>query len=207
MLNALVLQKLIEARLTDIEHRESERLRGARPCQSKPAFAPYNSPKWMNDDFGLRAQLIDAGREVFELRQAQKVLRAKQSRPVSGMVSGRASQPTAGGNMRALVWIVAFLLTGCSGAMKAVSADQKDMLDIVYQDGVGTRNVQAKSSSGENFVGTLVWIKDPGTAGRYRGALVGDKGRTLQVEMECNTFTAKCVGTARDNVGTGYFIR
>ena len=91
--------------------------------------------------------------------------------------------------------------------MKAISANQSETIKISYEDGFGKRDIQATSSSGEKFIGSLVWIKDVGSSGRYRGALIGDKGRTLQVEMECNTFTATCVGTAKDNTGTGFFIR
>lgn len=91
--------------------------------------------------------------------------------------------------------------------MKAISGNQNETIKILYEDGFGTRDIKATSSTGENFIGTLIWIKDAGAAGRYRGALIGDKGRTLQVEMECNTFTTKCVGTARDNTGAGFFIR
>ena len=103
--------------------------------------------------------------------------------------------------------IVTIFLAGCGGGMRAISANQSESINISYQDGFGTRDIQATSSAGENFIGTLIWIKDVGNSGRYRGALIGDKGRTLQVEMECNTFTTKCVGTARDNTGAGFFIR
>ena len=103
--------------------------------------------------------------------------------------------------------LAAMFLAGCGGSMRAISTDQSETIKISYQDDFGTRDIQATSSAGENFIGTLIWIKDAGTAGRYRGALTGDKGRTLQVEMECNTFTTKCVGTARDNTGAGFFIR
>ncbi len=99
------------------------------------------------------------------------------------------------------------LVCGCGGSMRGISADQRETIRISYQDGFGTRDIQATSSAGEKFIGTLVWIKDIGAVGRYKGALVGDSGRTLQVEMECNTFTAKCVGTARDNTGALFFIR
>ena len=91
--------------------------------------------------------------------------------------------------------------------MRGISADQSETIKILYEDGSGTRDIQATSSTGENFVGTLIWIKDPGPSGRYRRALIGDKGRTLQVEMECNVWTTKCVGTAMDNTGAGFFIQ
>ena len=99
------------------------------------------------------------------------------------------------------------LLFACQGSMHAISVDQRETLAVSYSDGMGTRDIRAVSSEGETFSGTLIWIKDPGTSGRYLGALIGDKGRTLQIELECNTFTAKCVGTARDNNGYIFFIK
>jgi len=103
--------------------------------------------------------------------------------------------------------ISVLLLVGCSGGMRAISIDLSETIDISYQDGFGVRNVQATSSKGETFTGPLIWIKDAGSAGRYRGTLTGNKGRTLQVVMECNTSKTKCVGNARDNVGVEYLIR
>lgn len=109
--------------------------------------------------------------------------------------------------IRTYLVLAVIFFAGCGGNMRAISADQSETIKIAYQDGAGTREIQATSSAGENFIGTLIWIKVAGPSGRYRGALIGDKGRTLQVEMECNTWTTKCVGTARDNTGAGFFIR
>lgn len=98
-------------------------------------------------------------------------------------------------------------LAGCAGGMKAVSSDQRETLSISYLDGISSRDITAVSSTGETFSGTLVWIKDAGSSGRYRGALMGDKGRTLEVLMECNTFTGKCVSTARDTIGLAFYVQ
>lgn len=97
-------------------------------------------------------------------------------------------------------------LSGCAGGLKAVSMDQSEQISVNYNDGFGTREIDAISSSGERFIGTLIWIKDPGSSGRYRGAVIGDKGRTLSVELECNTFTTKCVGTAKASTGQMFSI-
>jgi len=102
--------------------------------------------------------------------------------------------------------ITLIFLAGCSGGLKAVSMDQSEQIAFNYNDGFGTREVNAISSSGERFVGTLIWIKDLGSSGRYRGSVIGDKGRTLSVELECNTFTTKCVGTAKASTGQMFSI-
>ena len=98
------------------------------------------------------------------------------------------------------------VLTSCAGGMKALSVNQNEQISIEYHDGFGTREVDAISSSGERFTGTLIWIKDPGYSGRYRGGLMGDRGRTLSVELECSSFTTRCVGTAKDNTGQIFHI-
>ena len=97
-------------------------------------------------------------------------------------------------------------LTSCGGGWKAVSVDQKEQLSMDYHMGFGTCEVNAISSSGERFNGELIWIKDTGSSGRYRGLLIGNKGRTLSVELECSTFTTKCVGTAKANTGQTFHI-
>ena len=105
-----------------------------------------------------------------------------------------------------VMFITLGFLPSCAGGLKAVSVDQNEQISIEYHDGFGTREVDAISSSGERFNGTLIWIKDPGSSGRYRGLLIGNKGRTLSVELECSTFTTKCVGTAKANTGQIFHI-
>ena len=106
-----------------------------------------------------------------------------------------------------VLWMFAVVvLTSCAGGLKAVSVDQGEQISIQYNDGYGTREVDAISTTGERFNGTLIWIKDPGSSGHYRGGLVGNKGRTLSVELECSTFTTRCVGTAKSNTGQIFHI-
>ena len=99
-----------------------------------------------------------------------------------------------------------FVLTNCGGGWKAISVNQDEHISMKYDMGFGTCEVDATSSSGERFNGTLIWIKDPGSSGRYRGGLIGNKGRTLSVELECNTVTTRCVGTAKANTGQIFHI-
>ena len=110
--------------------------------------------------------------------------------------------------LRILILLIAVsLLISCTGSMLAISSDQTESLSIDFEDGMGTRDVIALSSNGERFLGTLIWIKDAGSSGRYKGALVGSDGRTLDVKLECNTFTTKCVGTGVTKEGKLFFIR
>ena len=98
------------------------------------------------------------------------------------------------------------ILSACAGGMYAISSDQSESMSIKYNDGMGTRDVVAKSSVGETFIGTLIWIKDLGASGHYKGGLIGDEGRTIEVVLECNVFTTKCVGTGRADDGKAFFI-
>ena len=110
--------------------------------------------------------------------------------------------------MRGYVFIVLFawLLAGCQGGMKAMSADQGEVISLAYQDGMGTRDVHGSSTSGESFSGSLLWTKDQRSTGNYRGVLVGENGRTLQVALGCNALKRKCAGTARDNNGLAFIV-
>ena len=78
--------------------------------------------------------------------------------------------------MRGYVFIVLFawLLAGCQGGMKAMSADQGELISLAYQDGMDTRVVHGSSTSGESFSGSLLWTKDERKSGNYCGVLVGE---------------------------------
>jgi hypothetical protein len=99
------------------------------------------------------------------------------------------------------------ILTNCGGGWKAVSVDQNEQISMEYNKKFGTAEVDAISSSGERFNGTLIWIPDSGYSGRYRGSLIGNKGRRLSVELECNIGTGQCVGTAKANTGQIFHIQ
>ena len=110
--------------------------------------------------------------------------------------------------MRGYVFIVLFawLLAGCQGGMKAMSANQEEVISLAYQDGMATRDVHGSSTSGESFSGSLLWTNDQRGSGKYRGVLVGENGRTLQVALGCNSLKRKCAGTARDNNGSVFLV-
>jgi len=110
--------------------------------------------------------------------------------------------------MKGYVFIVffAFLLAGCQEGMKAMSANQKEVISLVYQDGMAARDVHGSSTSGESFSGSLLWTNDQRGSGKYRGVLVGENGRTLQVALGCNSLKRKCAGTAKDNNGSVFYV-
>lgn len=110
--------------------------------------------------------------------------------------------------MKGFVFIVsfAFLLAGCQGGMKAMSANQKEVISLAYQDGVAARDVHGSSTSGESFSGSLLWTNGQRGSGKYHGVLVGENGRTLQVALGCNSLKRKCAGTARDNDGSVFLV-
>jgi hypothetical protein len=110
--------------------------------------------------------------------------------------------------MRRYVFIglFALLLASCQGGMKAMSADQGELISLAYQDDGDTRDVHGSSTSGESFSGSLLWTKDERNSGNYRGVLAEENGRTLQVELKCNALKRKCAGTARDNNGLAFIV-
>ena len=110
--------------------------------------------------------------------------------------------------MRGFVFIVLFawLLAGCQGGMKAMSADQGELISLAYQDDGDTRDVHGSSTSGESFSGSLLWTKDERNSGNFRGDLIGENERTLQVAIKCNSLKRKCAGTARDNNGLAFNV-
>jgi len=110
--------------------------------------------------------------------------------------------------MKGFVFVLsfAFLLAGCQGGMRAMSANQKEVISLAYQEGKATRDVHGSSTSGESFSGSLHWTKDKRGSGKYRGVLVGENGRTLQVALGCNALKRKCAGTARDNSWSVFLV-
>jgi len=110
--------------------------------------------------------------------------------------------------MKGCFFIVLFacLLAGCQGKMKALSANQEEIISLAYQDDKNTRDVRGSSTSGESFSGSLLWTKGRRGSGDYRGVLVGVNGRTLQVALGCNALKRKCAGTAKDNNGAVFLV-
>lgn len=105
-----------------------------------------------------------------------------------------------------IIVLSAWLLAGCQGSMKVMSANQGEVISLAYQDSMETREVHGISTSGEAFSGSLLWTKGQRNSGKYRGVLVGENGRTLQVALGCNALKRKCAGTAKDNQGSVFFV-
>ena len=105
-----------------------------------------------------------------------------------------------------VVVLFALLLAGCQGSMKVLSANQEEVISLAYQDNKNTRGVRGVSTTGESFSGNLTWTKGQRSSGNYRGVLVGENGRTLQVVVGCNSVKQKCAGTAKDSNGAVYFV-
>ncbi len=105
-----------------------------------------------------------------------------------------------------VIVLFALLLAGCQGGMKVMSANQEEVISLAYQDNMETRGVHGVSTSGESFSGSLRWTKGQRSSGNYRGVLVGENGRTLQVVLGCNSLKQQCAGTATDNNGSVYFV-
>ena len=102
--------------------------------------------------------------------------------------------------------LFAWLLAGCQGSMKVLSANQEEVISLTYQDSMETRDVHGTSTSGESFSGSLLWTKGQRNSGKYRGVVVGESGRTIQVALGCNALKQQCAGTARDNNGLAFFV-
>jgi hypothetical protein len=110
--------------------------------------------------------------------------------------------------MKGYVVIVlsACLLAGCQGRMKVLSANKGEIISLAYQERTNTRDIHGVSTSGEAFSGSLLWTKGQRSSGKYRGVLVGENGRTLQIALGCNTLKRQCAGTAKDNNGSVFFV-
>ena len=105
-----------------------------------------------------------------------------------------------------VIVLFALLTAGCQGGMKVLSANQEEVISLAYQDNKETRGIRGVSTSGESFSGSLIWTKGQRSSGKYRGVLVGENGRTLQVALGCNALKRKCAGTARDNSGSVFLV-
>lgn len=105
-----------------------------------------------------------------------------------------------------VVVLLALLLAGCQGGMKVLSENQEEVISLLYQDNLETRGIHGVSTSGESFSGSLLWTKGQRSSGSYRGTLVGENGRTLQVVLGCNSLKQQCAGTAKDSNGAVYFV-
>jgi len=94
---------------------------------------------------------------------------------------------------------------------------------------MGQTTVTIELPSGEKLHGNLVWIPpggsvssaivttDQGSAlaggissgntGMYVGAIIGDRGTTMRIQLLCNTFTGRCAGAGQTSEGAVYDIQ
>ena len=106
------------------------------------------------------------------------------------------------------VGLISILLTGCQPGLQALSVNQGETLSLTYEDNGNKRDVKGVSTTGESFNGSLIWGGDINgkSHGQYQGTIIGDKGRSLQVVLECNRLQLRCTGTAKDNNGAHFYI-
>lgn len=123
-----------------------------------------------------------------------------------------------------------FLLTlsGCSGAMTLIPRSGGQPIQADYNDGMGNTVVTTQLPGGETLKGKLIWIPPGGTIstallstnqgagyatgmttgnkGMYIGAIAGDRGTTMRIELLCNAFTGGCAGVGQTDDGALYDI-
>lgn len=96
-------------------------------------------------------------------------------------------------------------------------------LQATYQDSMGQTTINAVLPNGEKLHGNLIWIPPgggvstalvttgqgsavasgmtSGNRGMYVGSIVGDRGTTMRIELLCNVWTGKCVGSGQTSDG------
>jgi len=121
-----------------------------------------------------------------------------------------------------------FTLSGCSGTMTFIPRSGGQPIQADYSDGMGNTVVTTRLLGGETLKGKLIWIPPGGTIsttllstnqdavsatgmttgnkGMYIGAIAGDRGTTMHIELQCNAFAGGCAGVGQTNDGTLYDI-
>lgn len=124
--------------------------------------------------------------------------------------------------------LIAFLF-GCAGGLTVIPRAGGAPLSASYQDGVGQATLSMELLSGETLRGNLIWIPpsggvstavvstnqasafgsglSSGNKGMYKGTIVGDRGTAMRIELLCNAFTGRCVGTGQTSDGALYDIQ
>lgn len=130
---------------------------------------------------------------------------------------------------RLVIVVVAFALAGCAGSMTVIPRAGGLPLAASYEDAMGQTTVTLTLADGESLRGTLIWIPPgssvssavvttgqsvafgggitSGNKGMYVGAIVGNRGTTMRIELVCNTFTGRCVGAGQSSAGAIYDIQ
>ena len=118
---------------------------------------------------------------------------------------------------------------GCSGGLTVIPRTGGSPVSASYQDGVGQTTLTMELPSGETLRGNLIWIPpsggvstavvstnqasafgsglSSGNKGMYMGTIVGDRGTAMRIELLCNAFTGRCVGTGQASDGAVYDIQ
>lgn len=121
-----------------------------------------------------------------------------------------------------------FTISGCSGAMTLIPRSGGQPINANYGDSMGNTKITFQLPSGETLQGKLIWIPPGGTIstalistnqgvvtgtgmstgnkGMYIGAIAGDRGTTMRIELLCNAFTGGCAGVGQTSDGTLYDI-
>lgn len=121
-----------------------------------------------------------------------------------------------------------FTLSGCSGTMTFIPRSGGQPIQADYSDGMGNTVVTTRLPSGETLKGKLIWIPPGGSIstaflsinqgavsatgmttgnkGMYVGAIAGDRGTTMRIELLCNAFAGGCAGVGQTNDGALYDI-
>jgi hypothetical protein len=127
------------------------------------------------------------------------------------------------------IFLAALILSACTGAMSFIPRSGGSVLTATYEDGTGQTMVTIPLPSGEVLKGTLIWIPPGGSistafattdqdsvsatgvttgnTGMYIGSIAGNQGTTMRIELLCNTWTMKCVGSGKASSGDIYDIQ
>ena len=129
---------------------------------------------------------------------------------------------------RIALTLLLFTLSGCSGAMTFIPRSGGQPIQADYSDGMGNTVVTTRLPGGETLKGKLIWIPPGGTIstallttnqgagnatgittgnkGMYIGAIAGDRGTTMRIELLCNAFAGGCSGVGQTSDGALYDI-
>ena len=128
------------------------------------------------------------------------------------------------------VLLVFNLISCASGNLTVIQRSGGNILKSEYSDSMGETEVTVTMPDKEILKGTLIWIPpnsnlgtvlvannaggqafgtgiSSGNKGMYIGTIVGNNGTTMRIELLCNTWTGKCVGSGQSNMGEIYDIQ
>jgi hypothetical protein len=125
--------------------------------------------------------------------------------------------------------LIVFSLSACGGGMTVIPRMGGQPLKANYEDGMGQTTINVTLQNGETLQGSLTWIPPggntstavvttgqrfavasgmtSGNTGMYVGSVVGNRGTNMRIELLCNVWTSKCVGTGQTSDGVIYDIQ